>query len=312
MSDLYPPLPMVSDFAAHSSENIELTDALGRSVFCPNSLEDALAYLQDYPSALVVSGATDIGVRVNKGMALPDRILDLNRIDELAEVTLADGKLTLGARASWTGIEATCRDLVPEFHRILTVFGSPQIRHMGTIGGNIINASPIADSLPFLHVMEAELVLRSQKNGYRTVNINHFYQGYKKTDLRLGELVIRVHLPLPQGSDLVGLYKVSRRRDLDISSFTAAIRVNLSGNIITSAAIAFGGVGPIVLRARRTESFLVGHEFSEASMRKAGDLAVTEISPISDVRGSADYRLQLTRNVLLKFYLEKRPELVPG
>ena len=183
------------------------------------------------------------------------------------------------------------------------MFGAPQIRHVGTIGGNIANASPIADSLPFLYVMEAMLELRSAA-GSREVNINDFYKGYKKFDLRPGELIARVRIPLPADDELLRLYKVSRRRDLDIATFTAAIRMRLDGDTIADAAIAFGAVGPTVIRARKTEAFLRGRPFDEETMRDAGDVAIAEITPISDVRGAADYRFQLTRNILLKFFHE--------
>jgi xanthine dehydrogenase small subunit len=307
LAELFPPAPLLEDFAAHADDDVMLAEPSGKSVFCPSTLDAALSYLNDNPQSMIVSGATDLGVRVNKGLQLPDKLLDLNRLADLAHIEVNNGQLVIGARASWTAVEAAYRDLVPAFHRVLNVFGSPQIRNVGTIGGNVINASPISDSLPFLHVMEAELELSSQ-SGRRTVNINNFYQGYKKFDLRQGELLTKVTVPLPEASDLVGLYKVSRRRDLDISSFTAAVKIRLDGNTISHASIAFGAVGPIVLRARDTESFLIGREFSEATMSEAGERAVAEVTPISDVRGSADYRWQLTRNVLVKFFLENQPD----
>ncbi len=309
LSEAFPPTPLLADFAAHENDELLLTDSASKSVACPDSLPAALSYLKDHPQATIVSGATDIGVRVNKGLQLPEKLLDLNRLTELTNIELVDGRLVIGARASWTAVEAAYQDLVPAFHRVLNLFGSPQIRNVGTIGGNLINASPIADSLPFLHVMDAELELSSQ-TGKRTVNINSFYQGYKKFDLRPGELLTKISVPLPEQSDLLGLYKVSRRRDLDISSFTAAVKLRLDGNTIAQAAVAFGAVGPIVLRNRQTESFLIGREFNEATMREAGDRAVAEVTPISDVRGSADYRWQLTRNVLVKFFLENQPDAV--
>jgi xanthine dehydrogenase small subunit len=312
LSEFFPPLAMLTEFQAHARDDIGLADSAGRSVVSPTTLKSALAYLGDNPEALVVSGATDIGVRVSKGLQLPEKVLDLSRLAELSEVKLSGGKFAIGSRVSWTTIEAAYRDLVPQFYRMLSLFGSPQIRNVGTIGGNIINASPIADSLPFLHVMDAELVLESKSHGVRNVNINSFYQGYKKFELRPGELLTGINVPLPTNVDYLGLYKVSRRRDLDISSFTAAIRLCLDDNTITSAKIAYGGVGPIVLRTPNTESFLIGREFNEVTMREAGELAAGEVTPISDVRGSADYRWQLTRNVLLKFYFENRSELVPA
>jgi xanthine dehydrogenase small subunit len=149
-------------------------------------------------------------------------------------------------------------------------------------------------------------------DGTRSVPITDFYKGYKKLDLRPGELITRVRVPLPAEDELLRLYKVSRRRDLDIASFTAAIRMRLDGETISETAIAFGAVGPTVLRARQTEEFLRGRPLDEDTMQAAGDVAVAEITPISDVRGAADYRYQLTRNILLKFYHETHTAVVPA
>jgi xanthine dehydrogenase small subunit len=304
LNELYPSEPLLADLAPTKSDSIEITcDIMGQPhrVACPATLMDALTFLAANPDARVVAGATDIGVRANKSGRLPATILDLNRVDELDFIRVEAGTLTAGARATWTALLAASNDAAPEFARILSIFGAPQIRHVGTIGGNIANGSPIADSLPFLYVMEATLVLASAA-GRREVNVNDFYHGYKQLDLKPGELIAEVRIPLPAADETLRLYKVSRRRDLDISTFTAAIRMRLSGEMIESASLAFGGVGPTVLRARQTESYLAGQPFTEQTMQRAADLAASEVTPITDVRGAADYRTQLTRNVLLKFF----------
>jgi xanthine dehydrogenase small subunit len=313
IEDRFPSATMRREFAARRGQRIEVRAEWDQEmhVFAsPPDLEESLAFLQAHPSATIVAGATDIGVRINKSLSVPRTILDLNRVAELTGAAVENGELVLGARASWTAIGELCAELVPEFHRIVAVFGAPQIRHVGTIGGNIVNASPIADSLPFLFVMDAVLELASA-DGTRSVSITEFYQGYKQFDLRPGELLRRVRVPLPAADDILKLYKVSRRRDLDIATFTAGIRVRLEGEMIAEAAVAFGAVGPVVIRARRTEAFLRGRTLDEETMRQAGDVAVSEITPISDVRGAADYRYQLTRNVLLKFYHETQAMAEP-
>jgi xanthine dehydrogenase small subunit len=312
LEEMYPSAPLLAQLAESSGDNIELTADCGgqrHTLFSPTDVRSAVDFLAAHAQATIVAGATDIGVRINKSHALPETILDLNRLAELETVSVENDRLVLGARASWTALEGLCQRLLPQFHEVVTVFGSPQIRNVGTIGGNIVNASPIADSLPFLHVMEAELELTSQ-SGTRLVNINDFYLGYKQLDLEPGELLTRVFVPLPDDGEIVRLYKVSRRRDLDISSFTAAIRLRLVGHTIADAKIAYGAVGPTVVRARRTEDFLCGQTFAEDTMRQAGDIAVDEVTPISDVRGSADYRYQLTRNVLLKLYHQEQPAVL--
>jgi xanthine dehydrogenase small subunit len=306
---LYPSEHMLSEFAERRGQPIEVRaewDEQQHVFISPPSLDAALQYLDAHPDATIVAGATDIGVRINKSLAIPRKILDLNRVDELVGVAVENGQLVMGSRASWTAIEEVCKEAAPEFYKIVSVFGAPQIRHVGTIGGNIANASPIADSLPFLYVMDAVLELRNAVCS-RQVNINNFYTGYKKFDLRTGELITKIRVPLPADDELLRLYKVSRRRDLDIATFTAAIRIQLDGDSIADVAIALGAVGPMVIRARKTEAFLSGRTFDEETMRLAGDVAVAEISPISDVRGAADYRYQLTRNILLKFLHETQP-----
>lgn len=314
LETLYPTEPMLSEFCERQRQSIELRwESNDRLHVCasPSNLNEALVFLSKHPDATIVAGATDVGVRINKSMSVPATILDLNRVTELDGVAVRDGELVLGARASWTALEEVCEELIPEFYKIIAVFGAPQIRHVGTIGGNIANASPIADSLPFLYVMEAMLELRSV-DGTRSVPITEFYKGYKKLDLWPGELITQVRIPLPAEDELLRLYKVSRRRDLDIASFTAAIRLRLYGETISEAAIAFGAVGPTIVRARQTEEFLRGRPLDEETMRQAGDVAIAEISPISDVRGAADYRYQLTRNILLKFYHETQIMAVPA
>lgn len=318
LNDRFPPEQMLRDFGSEARSRIRIeAEVFGKPGFLssPTTVAQAIDFLDRHPTAKVVAGATDIGVQTNKRGTAPNVVLDLNRIAELqyARVTGESDARTLvaGARATWYDLERLCNDELPEFARIISKFGGAQIRHIGTLGGNIINASPIADSLPFLFVMEAELELTSV-NSTRTVPITEFYRGYKQLDLRPGELLTRVSVSLPTSKQDLGLYKVSRRRDLDIATFTAAILIELDGDRITEACIALGAVAPTVIRATDTEAFLRGQEFNEATMRSAGDLAVREISPISDVRGAADYRLQLTRNVFLKFYHEQQtsPELV--
>lgn len=313
MNELYPPSPLLRALASgfNATIAVEASDVVRtRRFFSPTSLVEALKLLQVHTNAKVVAGATDVGVQLNKGVIDPDVFLDLNRVSELTGVEFETngGNVTLvaGARTTWSEIEDITQEALPEFHNIVSIFGSPQIRHVGTIGGNIVNASPIADSLPLMFVAEAELEIAGA-GGTRRVPITNFYRGYKQLDLNPGELLVRVHIPLPPDGTLLRLVKVSRRRDLDIATFTAAIWLELDGDTIREARIAFGAVGPTVLRAQRTESFLRGQRFTEDAMCRAGDIAVGEITPISDVRGGADFRYRLARNVLVKFYHEQTP-----
>lgn len=302
LAEVYPAAEMTAEFRRIEQEPLAIEDGR-RSVFSPVDLSSTIEFLAANPNAKIVAGGTDVGVQLNKRTISPSVILDLNRVAELTGIELDGDAIVCGARVPWVELEAICRQRAPEFGEIISIFGSPQIRHVGTIGGNIVNASPIADSLPFLFVTESELKITGPK-GLRTINIHDFYRGYRKTDLKPGELLTRVRIPLPTANQHLSLYKISRRRDLDIATFTAAILLELSGEKIADARIALGAVGPTVLRARQTEAFLRHKTLSEAVMQAAGNIAADEISPIGDVRGSADFRRQLTRNIFLKWYHE--------
>ena len=309
LEQIYPLAELCGALESLEKDTVSISFALGEDqyrVYLPSRLTEALEFLEQHPQSRIVSGATDLGVQINKSRQLPRSILVVNRLSELEQIVTYSDQMEIGARATWTALEKECETVLPQFGEIISVFGSPQIRNVGTLGGNVINASPIADSLPLLMAMDAELELTSS-SGARRCEIGKFYQGYKQFDLRPGELLTKIILPLPGEEELLRLYKVSRRRDLDISSFTAAIRIRLQDDKIESASIAYGAVGPTVLRLPKTEAFLTGATWSEQTFSQAGDIAVSEITPISDVRGSADYRFQLARNVLLKFYFEQQP-----
>ncbi len=186
---------------------------------------------------------------------------------------------------------------------IISLFASRQIRNAGTLAGNIANASPIADSLPFLHVIEAEIEL-SGNQGKRWVNINNFYLAYKKTEMKPNELITSIRWNLPDSSEILKLYKVSKRKDLDISTFTAGILLKVKHGKVKKARIAYGGVGPIVLRLPETERFIEDKQITKSVFQQAGRIASDEISPISDVRASTRYRSQLAENILIKFFHE--------
>ncbi len=272
--------------------------------FSPATLEDAIAFKREHPGCTIVQGATDVGVWINKRNFAAPAMLSLAKIpglDELSVAAPASGaeEILAGANVTLSALEAFVETRIPELFAILNIFGSPQIKNAGTLAGNIANGSPIGDTLPYLFVAGAQLELNG---GKRTVDINDFYLGYKKFNLQPDEIITRVRVPIV--ADKLKLYKVSRRKDLDISAFTAAILLRTTNGHINSASIAYGGVAPTVVRLPRTESFLAGKPVSLATFEEAGRIARSEIKPISDVRGSADYRAQLAENILPKFWYD--------
>ena len=279
-----------------------------KSVFLPVTLSEAVSYLADNSESKIISGGTDVSVQLNKGKSELKKVLCLTHLKELEFIQQNQEKLTIGSGLSWTELERFLESIIPQFHEIIKVFGSPQIRNAGTMGGNIANASPIADSLPFLLISDAQLELTSSR-GVRHLKMEHFYQGYKKMDLMPDELISRISLRIPQMNEILRLYKVSKRRDLDISTFTAGLRFSLKQNKFEAIRLAMGGVAPVAMRLMETENWLFGREFTLETMKQAGRMAVQEISPISDVRASREYRMSLAENVFEKIYYESNSQL---
>ena len=296
VEELFPGAPMAEAIARAERKPVRIG-----SFFRPLDLATALEFKASHPDAVIVQGATDVGVWTTKRDFRAEACLSLDGVAELGGIRLQDGDLVVGARATLSEFESAARDLVPELREILDRFGSPQIRNAGTLAGNIANASPIADSLPFLFVMQARLELAG-RSGTRVVSIGDFYLGYKKLDLRPDEIIARVRIPSPKDGDVLRLYKVSKRSHLDIASFTAAMLMRRSDGRVEAMRIAYGGVAPVVLRLRETESYIQGKPIRPETFAAAGEIARGEVAPISDVRGSRDYRLQLAENALSRFY----------
>ncbi|CAN5379013.1 xanthine dehydrogenase small subunit [soil metagenome] len=302
LQQLYPPERIAGDRRQRGSDTV-LVESGDRKFCKPATIGAAVTFRAQNPGCTIIAGGTDIGVQINKNQRDPKIILALSGLSELRTVESKDVAIVAGALGSIAQLEDVARLALPEYANMLKYFGSIPIRNAGTVGGNIANGSPIGDSMPAMFVLNAEIELTGT-NGARRVNINEFYTGYRKTVASPDELITRVFIPLPAPDDIFKLYKISRRKDLDISAFTAAIWIKRDGEIITDVRIAFGGVGPVILRLNKTEEFLRGNALTESTVAEAGQIARTEISPITDVRGSAEYRSQLGENILRKFYVE--------
>lgn len=298
LEDLYPSEPILRAAAEAEREPVRIGN-----FFKPADLESAIRFKAEHPKCVIVQGATDFGVWRNKRGFVAEALLSLDGIAGLGEVKLEGDRLEVGGRVSLAQFESAVRDRVPALAEIMDRFGSPQIKNAGTLAGNIANASPIGDTLPFLFVTGATLELTGL-NGARTVEVGRFYQGYKQLDLKSDEIITKISIPLPSRNDSLRLYKVSKRSHLDISTFTAAMLMRRTDGRIDSMKIAYGGVAPVVLRLAKTEEFLAGKPVSLDTFLEAGEIAKNEIAPISDVRGSREFRLQLAENVLQRFYYD--------
>jgi xanthine dehydrogenase small subunit len=302
LNDRYPSREMAGELAARASLPIRIEHG-GRIFFAPVTVGDAVAFRAEHPGSLIVSGGTETGLARNKRGIEPAQLLSLSRITELGLIKRDGDLLSVGASVTWTDLEAFSRERAPLVHDLTRRFGSPQIRNAGTLVGNIAYGAPVADSLCLLLVTGAELELTGPA-GYRRERVEGFHRGHRQTRLGANEIITRVVIPLPGPNELVKLYKISKRKEIDTSTFRAAIRIDARGGWIRSAAVAFSGVGPTATRLPQTESFLVGQAFSESTFRQAGKCARAEVEPASDVRGSSRYRLQLAENILVKFHHE--------
>lgn len=296
-------LNIEAEFKSLADDSVKISGAGGALFFKPSDLNEALKIRSAMPQLKIVAGGTDLGVQHNKGKAQLNQVLFIAHLHEISAITETRTALEIGAAANWSDVLAATEKKLPQLHGILKIFAAEQIRNAATIGGNIINASPIADSLPCLYVLGARLVL-SSISGTREVDINAFYTGYKKFDLLQSEILTKIILPLPAADAKLGLYKVSKRRDLDISTVTLGLHLKTAAGKITEAHLAAGGVAATIVRLRSAEKSLLGSDWSAEAFTQAGQIAAAEISPLSDVRGSAEFRKVLMKNLFLKFWSE--------
>lgn len=286
-----------------SRESARVSDG-ERELFAPATLAEATEYLSRHPEARIFSGATDVGVQLNKGRAVVARRLSLHLIPELYTLEVTQDRITIGARVSLADFETAITPIVPELGAFLRIFASPQIKNAGTLVGNLANASPIGDTLPFLLTAQA-VALLSGASGDREVPLASFFRGYRQLDLRPGEFIRAVSLPRPAPSSRRGLYKISQRRDLDVSAVSASFDVAVDGGRVTAAAIAYGGVAATPVRLPAVESFLVGQTIDRALVDEAKRRIAAGIHPVDDVRGSARFRTLMAENLFEKFARER-------
>lgn len=251
----------------------------------------------------IIAGATDLGVLINKDKFSLVKVLNLVHISELQKVQFVDGKCKVGARVTLTQLEESLKMHSPEFAEILKIFASPQIKNNATLVGNVVNASPIADTIPALMILNTVIVTLS-KMGSRRIAITDFYKGYKQLDLLPEEIVTHVEFQIPRADQIFKLFKASPRKDLDISVVTFAGLFSLDQKMITDTRIAFGGVGPVVIRMHELEKKFIGRQFTQELFTTLSHFVEKEISPLSDLRGSREYRLKLGENLVKKCYTE--------
>ncbi len=276
----------------------------------PRTLADFAALREALPEARILSGATDIGLWVNKQFRELGPLLFVGEVAELQRLDVGADTITIAAAVpledAWRALAAVW----PALRDVWLRFASPPVRHAGTLVGNVANGSPIGDAAPVLMALGATLLLRRGER-LRRLALDDFYLDYMKTALEPGEFVQAVEVPRRAQSgprdQRVQAYKVSKRYDSDISAVCAALAVTLQGERIADVRLAFGGLAATVRRAAGAEAALRGRVWDEAALADAQAALAQDFSPLSDLRASAEYRRTVAQQLLRRFWLQTRP-----
>ncbi len=275
------------------------------SFIAPKTLPDFSAAVLANPDAWILAGGTDVGLWVNKALQTNTMILYTGEVAELTQITDTDAGLRIGAAVALAPAFRAMNRLYPEFAQVWTRFASWPIRAGATLGGNVANGSPIGDSMPALIAIGAQVALR-RGNRQRTIPLEALYVDYKKQSREPGEWIEAIIVPHRSAHPPLQLasYKNSKRNEQDISAVFAAFALAIEHGAVTHCRIAYGGMAGIPKRALNAERTLSGKAWNEANVRAAMVALSEDFAPMSDMRASAEYRMQIAQNLLLRFWLE--------
>lgn len=268
----------------------------------PTTLDEFANWYEQNPDTTLIAGATDVGLWVTKHFTDLGQTAFLNRIPELRGIIVGDDTIHIGAMTTLTELETAIAPFHPSFARMIQRYGSTQVRNAATIGGNIANGSPIGDGSPALIALDATLHLRKGAKT-RQISLADFFIAYGKQDREVGEFLTGI--TIPKVTDNLHCYKLSKRFDQDISAVCGCLWVEVESNIITNARLAFGGMAGTPKRASNTEASLIGQSWTEETIRIGMGVMAQDFAPLSDMRASADYRMQTAQNMLLRVWHER-------
>ena len=273
-------------------------------VAVPSSADTLASLAATHPDAVIVAGATDVGLWITKQLRQLPKIIHVSAVKALHEVKDTREQLSLGAAVTYAEAGVHLAKIDPDVGEVLRRIGSKQVRASGTVGGNIANGSPIGDTPPMLIALGSRLQLRHGE-AMRDMALEDFFLAYGKQDRKAGELVWRVDIPKLKPNERFRAYKVSRRFDQDISAVLAAFKFALDGRRVKSVRVACGGMAATPRRAARTEAALAGASLDDLSSWAPAIAALAEdYQPITDMRASASYRLDIVQQLLRKALME--------
>ena len=271
----------------------------------PSTLDECIAILQSHPDATLIAGCTDLGVESNLRLKRWPQLVSVEAIPELHESSDSDGSVRIGAAVPLSDIPQAWRSAPRVVHEWLDLFASPPIRHRATLGGNLGTASPIGDSAPLLLALDASIHIAGPV-GPRVQPLSSFFTGYRKTVLQRGEIIRSIEIPKPL-SAVVRFYKVAKRRLDDISTVAAAMALDRdrSGRV-RRARFAFGGVAATPLLVVEAEQAILGQVWNESAVERVQQVLSRVLTPMSDHRGSKEYRREVAKSLVEKFWWESR------
>jgi xanthine dehydrogenase small subunit len=276
----------------------------GAQVFLmPRSLDALFTAKAQFPDALLLAGGTDLGLRVSKDREVLPAVVATAAVEELRTIKTDADAIEIGGAVTYTEALPLLDGYFPSFGALVRRIGSRQIRNLGTIAGNLATASPIGDTIPCLIALDAAVRLASRV-GERSLPVESFITGYRKTALTKDEVIAAIRIPfLSAGQDFT-VYKLSKRFDQDISTVIAAFRLERQGGKVRTLRAAYGGMAARVLRAVSLEAAVSGRPWMPAWLADIDALLARDFTPIGDHRGGAGYRLRAAAGLLRRFQLE--------
>lgn len=267
----------------------------------PESIEALAEAYAAQPDAVLIAGATDVGLWLTKGLQDLPRAIFLSRCADLAGIETGADEIRIGAGTSMSDVQAAMARAHPSFGAMLARFASVQVRNAATLGGNIANGSPIGDSPPPLIALGARLHLR-QGATRREIPLEDFFLDYGKQDRGPGEFIEAI--TLPRRAPNLRVYKISKRFDQDISAVCGAFNVEIEGGVAVAARLAFGGMAGVPKRAARVEAALLGQPWRRETIEAAAEAFEADFAPLSDMRASATYRMEICKNLLRRYFAD--------
>ena len=282
-------------------EDLEALKGMAKSAppYMPDSITDLAAWYLDNPDAILIGGATDVGLWLTKRLMDLPKVAFLGAIKALKQISVSDTEIRIGAGVTITDLEVLMQVHHPSFAAMLRRYSSTQIRNAATIGGNIANGSPIGDGPPALIALGATLHLR-RGDKLRSILLEDFFVEYGKQDRQIGEFIEAISIP--RQADDLRCYKLSKRFDQDISAVCGCFNIAVKAGKVTGAIIAFGGMAGTPHRAKRVELALIGQPWNTATITAAREHFAADYTPMSDMRATAGYRLETAKNMLTRVY----------